>query len=103
MSAADGFMTPSPGAARAELERRYRRLLRLYPREFRARRAEEMLGVLMAVLGRGPGHPHEADPRQRRPSGLASQRGDNRLVSRGGPLVRGPVRPVPGSQGRQHC
>ena len=35
-------------AAHAELERRYRRLLRLYPREFRARRGAEMLGVLMA-------------------------------------------------------
>jgi hypothetical protein len=29
MSAADGFMTPSLGAARAELEQRYRRLLLL--------------------------------------------------------------------------
>jgi hypothetical protein len=48
MSAADGFLTPPRGAAHAELERRYRRLLRLYPREFRARRETEMLGVLMA-------------------------------------------------------
>ena len=94
---------------------------RLYPHEFRADRADEMLGVLMASTGkgqnrptrsdvsdivrgslamrlrgprggwpftlaafalvaplflvltdiRGPDHPHEADPQQRRPSGLA--------------------------------
>ena len=61
MSAADGFMTPSPGAAHAELERRYRRLLRLYPREFRARRADEMLGVLMASAGKGQNRPARSD------------------------------------------
>ena len=61
MSAADGFMTPSPGAARAELEQRYRRLLRLYPREFRARRADEMLGVLMASAGKGQNRPARSD------------------------------------------
>jgi len=61
MSKADGFMTPSQGAARAELERRYRRLLRLYPREFRARRAEEMLGVLMASAGKGQDRPARSD------------------------------------------
>jgi hypothetical protein len=32
----------------AEVERRYRRLLRWYPRPFRAERGEEMLAVLMA-------------------------------------------------------
>jgi hypothetical protein len=61
MSKADGFMTPSPGAARAELEQRYRRLLRLYPHEFRARRAEEMLGVLMASAGKGRSRPTRSD------------------------------------------
>jgi hypothetical protein len=63
MSAADGFMTPSQGAARAELEQRYRRLLRLYPREFRARRAEEMLGVLMASAGKSQNRPTRSDVR----------------------------------------
>jgi hypothetical protein len=61
MSAADGFMIPSPGAARAELERRYRRLLRLYPHEFGARRADEMLGVLMASAGQGQNRPTPSD------------------------------------------
>ena len=41
-----------------DLERRYRRLLRLYPRRFRAEREEEMLPVLM----------QGAKPGQRRPS-----------------------------------
>jgi hypothetical protein len=61
MSAADGFMTPAPGAAHAELEQRYRRLLRPYPREFRARRADEMLGVLMASAGKGQSRPEGSD------------------------------------------
>ena len=63
MSAADGFMNPSPSAARAELEQRYRRLLRLYPHEFRARRADEMLGVLMASAGKGQRRPARSDVR----------------------------------------
>jgi hypothetical protein len=54
-------MTPSPGSARAELEQRYRRLLRLYPRAFRARRADEMLGVLMASAGKGQNRPARSD------------------------------------------
>lgn len=63
MSNADGYPTPTPtpGAARAELEQRYRRLLRLYPHEFRARRAEEMLGVLMASAGKGQNRPARSD------------------------------------------
>jgi hypothetical protein len=61
MSAADGFVAPPPGTARAELERRYRRLLRLYPREFRARRADEMLGVLMASAATGQDRPARGD------------------------------------------
>ncbi len=61
MSNADGYPTSSPGAARAELEQRYRRLLRLYPREFRARRADEMLGVLMASAGKGRSRPTRSD------------------------------------------
>ena len=59
MSAADGFLTP--GAPHAELERRYRRLLRLYPREFRARRADEMIGVLMASAADGQDRPARGD------------------------------------------
>ena len=55
MSAADGFLTP--GAPHAELERRYRRLLRLYPRDFRARRTDEMIGVLMASAAAGQNRP----------------------------------------------
>ena len=61
MNAADGFMTPSLGTARAELEQRYRRLLRLYPHEFRAKRADEMLGVLMASAGKGQNRPARSD------------------------------------------
>jgi hypothetical protein len=57
MSAADGFLTRPRGGAQAELERRYRRLLRLYPREFRARREGEMLGVLMASARDGQTRP----------------------------------------------
>jgi hypothetical protein len=59
MSAADGF--PTPGAPNAELEQRYRRLLRLYPREFRARRQDELLGVLMASAGEGQAKPARGD------------------------------------------
>jgi hypothetical protein len=42
-------MTDSSG-----LERRYRRLLALYPRAFRTEREEEMLAVLMAGAAEGP-------------------------------------------------
>jgi hypothetical protein len=63
MSAADGFATPPAGAGRAVLEQRYRRLLRLYPHEFRARRADEMLGVLMASAGTGQSKPARGDVR----------------------------------------
>ena len=59
MSAADGFL--NSGAPHAELERRYRRLLRLYPREFRARRAEEMIGLLMASAADGQNRPARGD------------------------------------------
>ena len=59
MSAADGFLTP--GAPHAELEQRYRRLLRLYPREFRARRTDEMIGVLMASAADGQNRPARGD------------------------------------------
>ncbi|HEY7263903.1 MAG TPA: hypothetical protein VH589_20775 [Trebonia sp.] len=48
-------------AAHAELERRYRWLLRLYPREFRARREAEMLGVLMAGARDGQNRPARGD------------------------------------------
>ncbi|MEU7892472.1 hypothetical protein AB0B45_06345 [Nonomuraea sp. NPDC049152] len=45
----------------SDLERHYRRLLRLYPRDHRARHEEEMLGVLMAAAepGRRPPHPQD--------------------------------------------
>lgn len=59
MRAADGFLTP--GAPHAELEQRYRRLLRLYPREFRARRTDEMIGVLMASAADGQNRPARRD------------------------------------------
>ena len=59
MSAADGFLTP--GAPHAELEQRYRRLLRLYPREFRARHTDEMVGVLMASAADGQNRPARGD------------------------------------------
>ena len=61
MSAADGYVTPPPRAAHAALERRYQRLLRVYPREFRARRESEMLGVLMAAAGEGQSRPARGD------------------------------------------
>jgi hypothetical protein len=61
MSAADGFL--APGAPHAELELRYRRLLRLYPREFRARRTDEMIGVLMASAADGQNRPARGDVR----------------------------------------
>lgn len=59
MSAPDVFLTSD--AAHAELERRYRRLLRLYPREFRARRTDEMIGVLMASAADGRNRPARGD------------------------------------------
>jgi hypothetical protein len=61
MSAADGFLTPPRRGAHAELERRYGRLLRLYPREFRASRGAEMLGVLMASARDGQTRPAPGD------------------------------------------
>jgi len=61
MSTAAGYLIPPPGAAHAALERRYQRLLRLYPREFRARRESEMLGVLMAAAGDGQSRPTRGD------------------------------------------
>jgi hypothetical protein len=61
MSAADGFL--APGAPHAELELRYRRLLRLYPRDFRARRTDEMIGVLMASAADGQDRPARGDVR----------------------------------------
>jgi hypothetical protein len=61
MSAADSFLSAPRGAAHAELERRCRRLLRLYPREFRARRGAEMLGVLMASARDGQTRPAAGD------------------------------------------
>ncbi|NUW35071.1 hypothetical protein HTZ77_27105 [Nonomuraea sp. SMC257] len=45
----------------SELERRYRRLLRLYPRDHRARHEEEMLGVLMETAEPGRRRPHPRD------------------------------------------
>ncbi|MGP4102430.1 hypothetical protein [Nonomuraea sp. KM90] len=45
----------------SDLERHYRRLLRLYPRDHRARHEEEMLGVLMAAAEPGRRRPHPQD------------------------------------------
>jgi hypothetical protein len=61
VSTAENFMTPGAGAAHRELERRYRLVLRLYPREFRARQESEMLGVLMAGEPGGQRRPARAD------------------------------------------
>jgi hypothetical protein len=61
VSAADGSLAPPRGVAHAELERRYQRLLRLYPREFRARRGAELLGVLMASARDGQAWPAAGD------------------------------------------
>ena len=41
----------------ARLERRYRRLLGLYPRSYREQHGEDMLGVLMADSGRSGSRP----------------------------------------------
>jgi hypothetical protein len=51
----------TPARAHAELEWRYRRLLRLYPRAFRATNADEMIGVLMASAADGQDRPARAD------------------------------------------
>ena len=48
-------------APHAELEQRYRRLLTLYPREFRARRTDEMIGVLLASAADGQDRPARGD------------------------------------------
>jgi hypothetical protein len=61
MSAADGLPARRLGAEHVELARRYRRLLRLYPREFRATRGPEMLGVLMACAWDGQTRPAPGD------------------------------------------
>jgi hypothetical protein len=61
VSTAENFITPGAGAAHRELERRYQRVLRLYPREFRARQESEMLGVLMASAPHGQRRPATAD------------------------------------------
>ena len=45
----------------AELERRYRRLLRLYPREFRARHTDDMIGMLMTSAADGQARPARGD------------------------------------------
>ncbi|MEU1391619.1 MULTISPECIES: hypothetical protein [unclassified Nonomuraea] len=45
----------------SDLERRYRRLLRWYPREHRERHEEEMLNVLMATARPGQRHPEPRD------------------------------------------
>jgi hypothetical protein len=45
----------------AFLERRYRRLLKLYPRAFRAEHEQEILSVLMACAAEGQRWPGRAD------------------------------------------
>ena len=44
----------------AKLERRYRRLLHLYPRSYRARHGEDMVGVLMSDSDSGRSRPRLA-------------------------------------------
>jgi hypothetical protein len=45
----DGHSSRLPAGRRARMERRYRRLLTLYPRAHRQEHAEEMIGVLFAA------------------------------------------------------
>jgi hypothetical protein len=61
VSTAENYLGPGRGAAHLELERRYQRVLRLYPREFRTRQESEMLGVLMAGAADGQRRPGRAD------------------------------------------
>jgi len=52
------------------LERRYRRLLKVYPRAFRAENEQEMLSVLMACAAEGQRWPGRADSASLIRSGL---------------------------------
>jgi hypothetical protein len=45
---------PRPERRRSRMERRYRRLLALYPKDHRREHAEEMVGVLLAADGDAP-------------------------------------------------
>ena len=45
---------PRPERRRSWMERRYRRLLALYPKDHRREHAEEMVGVLLAADGDAP-------------------------------------------------
>ncbi|NRQ33419.1 hypothetical protein HII36_16415 [Nonomuraea sp. NN258] len=84
----------------SELERRYRSLLRWYPREHRERHEEEMLGVLMAAARPGRRRPEPRDVldlvrgaaaiRARRafgPASVALWRDALRVVAAVGPLM----------------
>ena len=51
-------MTPRERA----LQRRYRRLLAAYPRDFRERNGEELLSVLLESADGGNGSPDRATP-----------------------------------------
>ncbi len=55
------WQMPDGTAGAARLERRYRRLLRLFPLEHRGVHGEEMLGVLLAAARPGQDKPGRAD------------------------------------------
>jgi hypothetical protein len=53
-SRAEGAARPGLQRRRSRMERRYRRLLALYPKDHRREHAEEMVGVLLAADGDAP-------------------------------------------------
>ena len=50
----EGAARPGLQRRRSRMERRYRRLLALYPKDHRREHAEEMVGVLLAAVGDAP-------------------------------------------------
>jgi hypothetical protein len=50
----EGATRPGLQRRRSRMERRYRRLLALYPKDHRREHAEEMVGVLLAAVGDAP-------------------------------------------------
>ena len=74
---------------RNRLEKRYRRLLALYPRDHRREHAEEMVGVLLAVAAQDVAA-RDASPRARQPIDAAVRLG--RDIADGTDLVAGAAR-----------
>ncbi|MFY9930415.1 MAG: hypothetical protein WAK82_20655 [Streptosporangiaceae bacterium] len=89
----------SPGVQRPEqrqaehrrnrLEKRYRRLLALYPRDHRREHAEEMVGVLLAVAAHDV-TARDGSPRTWRPAAAAARLG--RDIADGTDLIAGAAR-----------